>query len=86
MEKLEIDNSNVSEKTLLLFIERVSKLKEIEFLGLAKLLAVPMTVGEEKKPREFEEILSDCIDNFIMLNRQRRKEVLSVLKKTTVKR
>lgn len=74
-----IDKSRVSSKTFLSFIEEVSKLSEIEFVGLSKILCVPI-LDKDKNERPFEEILSDMMDKFLMIKRGKRKEILNMIK------
>lgn len=74
-----IDESKVSSKTFLSFIEEVSKLSEVEFVGLSKILCVPI-LDKDKNERPFEEILSDMMDKFLMIKRGKRKEILNMIK------
>lgn len=74
-----IDKSRVSSKTFLSFIEEVSKLSEVEFVGLSKILCVPI-LDKDKNERPFEEILSDMMDKFLMIKRRKRKEILNMIK------
>ena len=74
-----IDKSRVSSKTFLSFIEEVSKLSEVEFVGLSKILCVPI-LDKNENERPFEEILSDMMDKFLMVKRGKRKEILNMIK------
>ena len=74
-----IDKSRVSSKTFLSFIEEVSKLSEVEFVGLSKILCVPI-LDKDKNERPFEDILSDMMDKFLMIKRGKRKEILNMIK------
>lgn len=74
-----INESKVSSKTFLSFIEEVSKLSEVEFVGLSKILCVPI-LDKDKNERPFEEILSDMMDKFLMIKRGKRKEILNMIK------
>ena len=74
-----IDKSRVSSKTFLSFIEEVSKLSEVEFVGLSKILCVPI-LDKDKNERPFEEILSDMMYKFLMIKRGKRKEILNMIK------
>lgn len=74
-----IDESKVSPKTFLSFIEEVSKLSEVEFVGLSKILCVSI-LDEDKNERPFEEILSDMMDKFLMIKKGKRKEILKMIK------
>lgn len=76
-----IDESKVSPKTFLSFIEEVSKLSEVEFVGLSKILCVPiLDKDKDENERPFEEILSDMMDKFLMVKRGKRKEILKMIK------
>ena len=74
-----IDKSRASSKTFLSFIEEVSKLSEVEFVGLSKILCVPI-LDKNKNERPFEEILSDMMDKFLIIKRGKRKEILNMIK------
>lgn len=74
-----INESKVSSKTFLSFIEEVSKLSEVEFVGLSKILCVPI-LDKDKNERPFEDILSDMMDKFLMIKREKRKEILNMIK------
>lgn len=74
-----INESKVSSKTFLSFIEEVSKLSEVEFVGLSKILCVPI-LDKDKNERPFEDILSDMMDKFLMIKRGKRKEILNMIK------
>ena len=74
-----IDESKVSPKTFLSFIEEVSKLSEVELVGLSKILCVPI-LDKDENERPFEEILSDMMDKFLMVKRGKRKEILKMIK------
>ena len=74
-----INESKVSPKIFLSFIEEVSKLSEVEFVGLSKILCVPI-LDKDKNERPFEDILSDMMDKFLMIKRGKRKEILNMIK------
>ena len=74
-----INESKVSSKTFLSFIEEVLKLSEVEFVGLSKILCVPI-LDKNDNERPFEEILSDMMDKFLMIKRGKRKEILNMIK------
>ena len=71
-------NTKPTEKEFLSFLNMVGKLDHLEFIGLARILSVPL-LTEEKKEREFEHMFSDLLDNFIELPQKRRKEILKLL-------
>ena len=72
------------------FVCLVSKLNAFEFMGILKLLSVPIFENEqeitkETNPkdivsRQFEDLLDDAIDTFCLLNRARRREILKLLR------
>lgn len=76
---MEKNKNNVSSKIVINFLELVTQLEPIEFVGLSKILCVSL-VNEKNDPREFEDILSDMIDKFISTGRKQRKDIIKVLK------
>lgn len=73
-----------NDKDVFNFLTGVSKLEPAEFFGFCKVLCVPIYVGApttEKKMRDLENITSDLIDKFCILNRKQKREILSLLKK-----
>ena len=61
------------------FVEVLPRLETVEVIGVARLLKVKL-YKEDKEPRSSQEILEECIVNFSKLNRERRKELLEVMK------
>ena len=57
----------------------ISKLNAIEFLGVAKFLNVDL-VDEDKKPRNFELVLSEILDKYITLSRRQRRTFMKLIK------
>ena len=78
---MEKNKNNVSSKTVINFLELVTQLEPIEFVGLSKILCIPL-VNQKNEPREFEDILSDMIDKFISTVRKQRKDIIKVLKQS----
>ena len=78
---MEKNKNNVSSKTVINFLELVTQLEPIEFVGLSKILCVSL-VNQKNEPRNFEDILSDMIDNFISTGRKQRKDIIKVLKQS----
>lgn len=76
---MEKNKNKVSSKIVINFLELVTQLEPIEFVGLSKILCVSL-VNEKNDPREFEDILSDMIDKFISTGRKQRKDIIKVLK------
>lgn len=61
------------------FICAISRLETIEFLGVVRILGIPL--GEnEKEERSFESLLSDVLDAYINLPRNRRKSLMRIVK------
>lgn len=62
-------------------ILEISKLEPIEFLGVAKVFNVELfEEGEEKKPRNFELVLSEILDKYITLTRKQRRTIMKLIK------
>ena len=78
---MEKNKNNVSSKTVINFLELVTQLEPIEFVGLSKILCVSL-VNQKNEPRNFEDILSDMIDKFISTGRKQREDIIKVLKKS----
>lgn len=68
-----------------LFLTRIVKLEAKEFIALAKLLEVKLSVvdSETKKPeiREAEMVINDCVNIFRKLPHRARKAVLKAMEK-----
>lgn len=58
----------------------IPKMEVVDFIGLARLLKVQL-VNEDDTPREFADVLQDVLSNFKTTNRQRRREIIQVVKK-----
>lgn len=65
------------------FLRQLTKLEPIEFLGLARLMKIPIMrehkEDEELAPREFEEVLADMVQKYETLNRKQRRNLLKML-------
>ena len=57
----------------------ISKLNAVEFLGVANFFHVEL-VDEDKKPRNFETILSEVLDKYILLSRRQRRNFMKLIK------
>lgn len=80
-------------KDLELFLKRISKLEDAEFIGLAKLLKVKIVefdIGEKKdngatqvtpKITPTETIISEMIDNFLKMRKANRTKILKMIKR-----
>ena len=73
----------VNEKEFMSFVEKISKLEMMEFLGVARMLSVPLVEkdGDETKGREFDSILSDMMDAYLNLNRTQKRNLDTIIKK-----
>ena len=57
----------------------IIKMDPIQFTGMARILNVPL-VGDEQQPRDFTDVLSDCLEHFSHLSRDAKRNLLSILK------
>ena len=75
------------DKYLTEFALLIGKLDGQEFIGLCKMLMVPVFDPEKKDekghpaPREAEAIIEDCLIAFDKANRKYRKDLLKLLRK-----
>lgn len=61
------------------FTNEIARTKDpLVFIGIARILNVSLM--SEKDPKNFEDVLVECIEAFDKENRARRKELLKVLK------
>ena len=87
LEKKEIKGGNkmskeINDKQLLKFLDSITKLSSIEFLGIVNMLNIKIFEDEElKQPREFEFLISDLIDEYITLNRTQRVNLDKIINK-----
>lgn len=59
----------------------ISKLEPIEFLGVAKIFNIELFEdGKDKKPRNFEIVLSEILDKYISLSRKQRRTIMKLIK------
>lgn len=63
------------------FIELISKLEPVEFIGIARVLCISIIDEENKTTRDFYDILNDVVNKFNTLARKQRREILSVLRR-----
>lgn len=69
----------VSSNELIRFIEKITKLEPIYFIGVAKIMNI--TIAETNgEIRALEEIMSDVIDKFISYNQTQRKNLYKIIK------
>ena len=70
-----------SEKELHDFLQIVSKLEAIEFMGLVRIFNIEILKNDkDRTPRNFEEIFSDIIDSFVAASPRQRKNIMKILK------
>lgn len=69
----------VSSNELIRFIEKITKLEPIYFIGVARIMNI--TIAETNgEIRALEEIMSDVIDKFISYNQTQRKNLYKIIK------
>ena len=69
----------VSSKELIRFIEKITKLEPIYFIGVARIMNITIT-GANGEVRALEEIMSDVIDKFISYSRIQRRNLYKIIK------
>ncbi len=64
------------------FINTIAKLEPVEFMGLARVLKVPLFTGggDTREPRDFTDVFEDVLENFSKCKRVRRREILKLVK------
>ena len=79
--------TNLNKKLMLL----IAKMEPIEFCGLATFLGVKITeevetestdIKDKYKPRDFTDVLADVMQKFDALNRQKKRELFKLVKKS----
>lgn len=75
----------IPEKEITNFLLLVSKLSEIEFLGVVRFFKVEMVKKEKDKdgksiPKDFYEILADTTEQFCLSSKKKRRDTIKVLK------
>lgn len=68
----------------------IPKLSAIEFIGLARVLGVKLHTDEKDEqdhfiPRDFTSVLNDVLEKFDKQSRQRKREILQLVKKAAKK-
>lgn len=71
-------DKELAPEKLVQFIQSICKLDELEVIGLTNLMGISL-MDSEKKPRDFEEVLSEIIDKYIEMNRDKRRKIDYVL-------
>ena len=69
----------ISSNELIRFIEKITKLEPIYFIGVARIMNIPIA-GANGEVRALEEIMSDVIDKFISYNQTQRKNLYKIIK------
>lgn len=68
------------------FLDLLSRLNPIEFLGVATLLDVPCFEDLERQhPRDTEALMSDVMDQFLLASHTKRKNLIKKMKKAARK-
>ena len=64
------------------FINTIAKLEPVEFMGLARVLKVPLFTGEgeAREPRDFTDVFGDVLESLSKCGRVRRREILKLVK------
>ena len=70
---------DISSNELIRFIEKITKLEPIYFIGVARIMNITIT-GANGEVRALEEIMSDVIDKFISYNRTQRRNLYKIIK------
>ena len=79
-------NEYFKNKALNEFAHCITKMTGDEFIGLAKVLCIPVfkddavDIKGKPAPRKAEDIITDCLVAFDKLNRQKRREILKIVK------
>lgn len=75
-------DTKTSPKELIHFIGLINTLPAAEFLGVVRVMNLT-AIGEDNKPRSFEDIMSDMIDKFVEYNRTQRRNLIKIIKKAS---
>lgn len=70
---------NKQEKQFQEFVGAISKMEQIEFLGLARFFNVALTTSDNK-PVPFDALLEEVLDKYLALNRTQQKNALKLVK------
>ena len=76
MRKIE---KELTSKELIRFVESISKLEALYFMGVARVMDTAI-VTPEGETRAMEDIMSDMIDKFISYNRAQRRNLMKIIK------
>ena len=80
------DNKSMNE-----FANAIAQLDGGEFIGLAKILCVrvfkedALDIKGKPAPRQAEEIIADCLNAYAALNRQKRREIMKIVRAAIAK-
>ena len=76
MRKIE---KELTSKELIRFVESISKLEALYFMGVARVMDTAI-ITPEGETRAMEDIMSDMIDKFISYNRAQRRNLMKIIK------
>lgn len=76
MRKIE---KELTSKELIRFVESISKLEALYFMGIARVMDTAI-ITPEGETRAMEDIMSDMIDKFISYNRAQRRNLMKIIK------
>lgn len=70
---------NKQEKQFQEFVGAISKMEQIEFLGLVKFFGIALTTSDDK-PIPFDALLEEVLDKYLALNKTQQKNALKLVK------
>lgn len=70
---------NKQEKQFQEFVGAISKMEQIEFLGLARFFGVALTTSDDT-PVPFDVLLEGVLDKYLALNKTQQKNALKLVK------
>ena len=65
----------------ILFSQLVKKLELIDFIGVSRILCVPIT-SDGEKVRDFDIVYKEMVERFMGLNRDQKRNVFKLVKKS----
>ena len=72
-------DKEVTSKELVRFVEKITKLEAVYFMGVARVMDTTV-VNSDGSMRTMEDIMSDMIDKFISYNRTQRRNLMKIIK------
>ena len=75
---------NLTEEPIYKFLSYLTKLKLIEFMGIARSMCIPLTktINGKQEIKDFNELLENIADIYCMLKRRQRRELYFIVKKS----